>query len=99
MFRVGDAEVTALETVMDRCQQDLQPLQSLVLPGGGRTSALLHVARTVCRRAERAMVALRAGDETAVEPALIIYVNRLSDLLFVMARLANFRDDTPEIEW
>ena len=75
------------------------PLRRFDLAGGSDAGATLHLARTVCRRAERAMVALRAADETAVEPALIIYVNRLSDLLFVMARVANFRDDTSEIEW
>jgi cob(I)alamin adenosyltransferase len=77
----------------------LPPLRRFILAGGSNAGATLHLARTVCRRAERAMVALRAADETAVEPALIIYVNRLSDLLFVMARVANFRDDTSEIEW
>ena len=77
----------------------LPPLRRFILAGGSNAGASLHVARTVCRRAERAMVALRAAEESAVEPALIIYVNRLSDLLFVMARVANIRDDTPEIEW
>ena len=77
----------------------LPPLRRFILAGGSNAGATLHVARTVCRRAERSMVALRAADESAVETALLIYVNRLSDLLFVMARVANFRDDTPEIEW
>jgi cob(I)alamin adenosyltransferase len=58
MFRVGEAEVTELEQLMDRCQQDLAPLQSFVLPGGGRIQGFLHQARTVCRRAEREVLAL-----------------------------------------
>jgi cob(I)alamin adenosyltransferase len=77
----------------------LPPLRRFVLAGGGTAGATLHLARTVCRRAERAMVALRASDEATVDAAILIYVNRLSDLLFVMARVANFRDDMPEIEW
>src|SRR5213078_1678109 len=63
MFRVGAAEVTALETLMDRCQKDLAPLKSFVLPGGGRVSAFLHVARTVCRRAERDVLRLMRHED------------------------------------
>ena len=69
MFRVGDAEVTALETMIDRCQQDLAPLQSFILPGGGATSALLHVARTVCRRAERDVLRLMRVETIGDGPA------------------------------
>ena len=84
MFRVGDAEVAALEAQMDRCQRDLTPLQSFVLPGGGHTSGLLHVARTVCRRAERDVLRLMRVDECGAGP--LRYLNRLSDLLFVLSR-------------
>jgi cob(I)alamin adenosyltransferase len=96
---IGPADIVRLERWIDMLESLLPPLRRFILAGGSQSGARLHVARTVCRRAERSMVALRAGDESAVEPALIIYVNRLSDLLFVMARVANFRDDTPEIEW
>lgn len=96
---IGSTDVVRLERWIDMLESMLPPLRRFILAGGSNAGATLHVARTVCRRAERAMVALRADDESAVEPALIIYVNRLSDLLFVMARVANFRDDTPEIEW
>jgi len=96
---IGPADIVRLERWIDMLDSLLPPLRRFILAGGSNAGATLHVARTVCRRAERAMVALRAGEEAAVEPALIIYVNRLSDLLFVMARVANFRDDTSEIEW
>jgi cob(I)alamin adenosyltransferase len=84
MFRVGPPEVEALEALMDRCQGDLDPLQSFILPGGGRVSALLHVARTVCRRAERLTIAL--SREEPVGELVVAYLNRLSDLLFVASR-------------
>jgi cob(I)alamin adenosyltransferase len=97
MFRVGDAEVTALETVMDRCQHDLAPLQSFVLPGGGRTSALLHVARTVCRRAERDVLRLMRVDDVGAGP--LRYLNRLSDLLFVLSRWIGRQQGEREFLW
>ena len=84
MFRIGDAEVKELEALMDRCQKDLEPLRSFILPGGGRISGFLHQCRTVCRRAEREILAL-----SRVEPigeAVLPYVNRLSDLFFVLSR-------------
>ena len=84
MFRVGQAEVTALERLIDECQRDLQPLKSFVLPGGGRVSGFLHHARTVCRRAEREILALSRAEPTGPWP--LAYVNRLSDLLFVLSR-------------
>ena len=97
MFRVGDAEVTALETVMDRCQQDLAPLQSFILPGGGRTSALLHVARTVCRRAERDVLRLMRVESMGTGP--LRYLNRLSDLLFVLSRWVGHHRKEREFLW
>jgi cob(I)alamin adenosyltransferase len=84
MFRVGPAQVTALEKLMDRCQKDLAPLKSFVLPGGGRINAFLHQARTVCRRAEREILALSRAEPIGEWP--LRYVNRLSDLLFVLSR-------------
>jgi cob(I)alamin adenosyltransferase len=84
MFRVGAAEVKALETILDRCQKDLKPLKSFVLPGGGRVSAFLHVARTVCRRAERDVLRLMRREDVGEWP--LAYLNRLSDLLFVLSR-------------
>jgi cob(I)alamin adenosyltransferase len=84
MFQIGAAEVKALEAQMDRCQKDLQPLKSFILPGGGRTSALLHVARTVCRRAERDVLRLMRVEDVGEWP--LAYLNRLSDLLFVLSR-------------
>jgi cob(I)alamin adenosyltransferase len=84
MFQIGAAEVKALEAQMDRCQTDLQPLKSFILPGGGRTSALLHVARTVCRRAERDVLRLMRVEDVGEWP--LAYLNRLSDLLFVLSR-------------
>jgi cob(I)alamin adenosyltransferase len=90
-LRITQAQVDALEHDIDRLNQQLQPLESFVLPGGSELAAWLHVARTVCRRAERAMVLL-AAQEPLTSP-VIPYVNRLSDLLFVMARWANGRGE------
>jgi cob(I)alamin adenosyltransferase len=84
MFRVGEAEVTALERLMDHCQQELEPLKSFTLPGGGRIGAFLHQARTVCRRAEREVLALSRLEPIGEWP--LRYVNRLSDLFFVLGR-------------
>jgi cob(I)alamin adenosyltransferase len=96
---IAPADVVRLERWIDMLDSMLPPLRRFILAGGSNAGATLHLARTVCRRAERAMVALRSSEESAVDAAILIYVNRLSDLLFVMARVANFRDDTPEIEW
>ena len=84
MFRVSEAEVTALERLIDQCQKDLGPLKSIVLPGGGRVGGFLHQARTVCRRAERCVLALSRVESIGQGP--LRYVNRLSDLLFVLSR-------------
>ncbi|MBI3029734.1 MAG: cob(I)yrinic acid a,c-diamide adenosyltransferase [Candidatus Rokubacteria bacterium] len=84
MFRVGEAEVKELEALMDRCQKDLAPLKSFVLPGGGRISGFLHQCRTVCRRAERELLALSRVEPIGEAP--LRYVNRLSDVFFVLSR-------------
>ena len=99
--RVTKAAVTArqielLEATIDRLETELAPLRRFILPGGSPAGSLLHLARTVCRRAERRVVGLGAD---AVEPGVIIYLNRLSDLLFVMARAVNHRAGIPETEW
>ena len=93
---VAVEDVTRLEGWIDAADAELPALRRFILPGGCAAGAALHVARTVCRRAERAMVDL--GDE-AFEIELLHYVNRLSDLLFTLARLANHRAGVPEIEW
>src|SRR5438093_5949657 len=84
MHRVGEAEVKALEALMDECQKDLAPLKSFVLPGGGRVGGFLHQARTVCRRTERRILTLSRAEPVGEWP--LKYVNRLSDLLFVLSR-------------
>ena len=84
MFRVGPEQVTALERLMDECQTELSPLKSFVLPGGGRVGGFLHQARTVCRRAERRVLELSRVETIGEWP--LKYVNRLSDLLFVLSR-------------
>jgi cob(I)alamin adenosyltransferase len=87
-LRVTPAQVAWLEQVIDRLNGALEPLNSFILPAGSETAARLHVARTVCRRAERKVSALIAAP-ARVNPEALKYLNRLSDLLFVMARTAN----------
>ena len=99
--RVTKAVVTAeqverLEQLIDTLEGELPPLRRFILPGGALPGALLHLARTVCRRAERRVVGLGPGSS---DPVVTIYLNRLSDLLFVMARAANRRAEAAEIEW
>jgi len=96
---IADADITRLERWIDMLESLLPPLRRFILAGGSQGGAALHVSRTMCRRAERAMVALRVSAPDAFEDALLVYMNRLSDLLFVMARVANHRADSPEIEW
>src|SRR4051794_8986108 len=86
---VTDAQVAWVEQEIDRLNADLAPLRSFVLPGGTPAAAYLHLARTVCRRAERIMVALAANPEEPVSAAAIQYMNRLSDFLFVASRHLN----------
>src|SRR5262249_9377153 len=96
---IGADAVARLERWIDMLDSMLPPLRRFILAGGSEGGAALHVARTVCRRAERAIVGVQEHNETPLEPELLVYMNRLSDLLFVMARLVNLRADTPEIEW
>ena len=89
--------VALLEESIDRFETELPPLRQFILAGGGPAGALLHVARTVCRRAERRVVALT--DDPGVNPHVVEYLNRLSDFLFVLARLVNQREGQQEIPW
>jgi cob(I)alamin adenosyltransferase len=88
--------IARLEETIDRFEAELPPLRRFILPGGSPGGAFLHLARTVCRRAERRVVGL---GRDAIDDVVIIYLNRLSDLLFVAARVANHRAGVPEIEW
>ena len=97
MYRVGDDEVKRLEKLMDRCQKDLEPLKSFILPGGGRIGAYLHQCRTVSRRAERDILRLSRSED--VNPTLLKYMNRLSDLFFVLARWISKQRGEPEYLW
>ena len=92
------ADIIRLEAVMDAAEEELTPLKTFILPGGNRLAASLHLARSICRRAERRAVQLkRVDDALADEP--LIFLNRLSDCLFVMARLACHRSGDPEVLW
>lgn len=95
--RIDDARIAELEHAIDACEQELEPLRSFILPGGTPKSAALHVARTVCRRAERRVVHL--SHDTELPALVVIYLNRLSDLLFMLARVANARAGAGEVTW
>lgn len=92
-----DADVASLEAAMDAADTALPPLRAFVLPGGSRAAAAFHAARTVCRRAERRVVALHR--EQPLGDATLRYLNRLSDLLFVLARVENVRAGSGDVEW
>ena len=95
--RISDARIAQLEQAIDDGEHELEPLKSFILPGGTPKAAALHVARTVCRRAERAVIRLQ--HDTALPQIVIVYLNRLSDLLFVLARVANRRAGAGEVTW
>lgn len=95
--RVTDDDVAKLERWIDAMDEELQPLTRFILPGGTPASAQLHVARTVCRRAERRVLSLSRDAEVA--PTVMRYLNRLSDCLFTMARMVNARAGVAEPEW
>jgi cob(I)alamin adenosyltransferase len=95
--RIDDARSGDLERAIDDADAELEPLRSFILPGGSPKAAALHVARTVCRRAERQVVRLQ--HEVELPPLAVIYLNRLSDLLFTLARLANRRAGAGEVTW
>jgi cob(I)alamin adenosyltransferase len=96
-IQIPHERITALEDAIDRFETELPPLRQFILAGGGSGGALLHVARTVCRRAERRVVSL--SEKVEVNPVVIEYLNRLSDFLFVMARVVNHREGKEEILW
>ena len=87
----------AFERVMDEAEEVLPPLRAFILPGGTPKAAALHLARTVCRRAERSAVGLAATEPVPGE--ILVYLNRLSDLLFTLARLVNHRAGSPDLTW
>ncbi|HVX41784.1 MAG TPA: cob(I)yrinic acid a,c-diamide adenosyltransferase [Gemmatimonadaceae bacterium] len=95
--RIDESRITELEHAIDDGDAELEPLRSFIVPGGTPKAAALHVARTVCRRAERSVVAL--ASETEIPALAVIYLNRLSDLLFTLARVANHRGGAGEVTW
>lgn len=97
MPQVAAQDVLRLESLMDRCQSELEPLKEFILPGGGKVSAFLHQARTICRRAERVCVALSKSEP--VDSTIIKFVNRLSDTLFVLGRWVAKTQGEPEFLW
>ena len=96
---VGAERVAALEVAIDHYDSLLQPLQQFILPIGTPAAATLHFARTVCRRAERRVVALAKSANPPLDPDLAVYLNRLSDLLFVLARTVNRLAGEPDVSW
>ena len=96
---VGSGHVAALEAAIDRFEAPLAPLRQFILPGGTREAAALHLARTICRRAERRIVTLSHRPGTAISPQLIVYANRLGDLLFVLARAVNAAAGQADVPW
>jgi cob(I)alamin adenosyltransferase len=95
--RTSQKMASALEPIIDRFESELKPITFFILPGGSVESSLLHHSRGVARRTETAVVLLSKSE--LINPAIMVYLNRLSDLLFVMARLANKRLDIPDIAW
>jgi cob(I)alamin adenosyltransferase len=95
--RISDARIAQLEQAIDDGEAELEPLKAFIMPGGTPKAAALHVARTVCRRAERAVISLQKDAE--IPQIVIIYLNRLSDLLFVLARVATRRAGAGEVTW
>jgi cob(I)alamin adenosyltransferase len=96
-FQIPRERVEALEKAIDMFETELPPLRQFILAGGGQGGAFLHVARTVCRRAERRVVSL--SEKVDVNPIVVEYLNRLSDFLFVIARVVNHREGKQEILW
>lgn len=95
--RITSDKVVTLERTIDKFQEELQPLTAFIIPGGGQVGSILHFARTVTRRAERSIVTLSRTDK--INDQMIPYINRLSDLLFVIAHVANQRNSKAEVKW
>ena len=96
---VGDRQIAALEAAIDQLEETLPRLKNFILPGGSPGAALLHVARSICRRAERRVVTLASQPDASMSPQIIRYLNRLGDYLFVAARAAGQHASIPEIPW
>jgi cob(I)alamin adenosyltransferase len=94
---IGPAQVAELEQAIDQNELPLEPLQEFILPGGVRGAGCLHLARTICRRAERRLVTLAAAEPVSAH--LVEYLNRLGDLLFVLARVVNLRSGLADVRW
>jgi cob(I)alamin adenosyltransferase len=99
MRLIGTAQIEALEAAIDRNESFLAPLAQFVLPGGTKVASQLHAARCVCRRAERRVVSLATSEPQKSFQTIVIYLNRLSDLLFVLARIANAVAGIPDVPW
>jgi cob(I)alamin adenosyltransferase len=95
--QIDDTRIASLEQEIDACDRELEPLRAFIVPGGTPKAAALHVARTVCRRAERRVIHLQK--EVEIPQIVIVYLNRLSDLLFTLARVANTRAGAGEVTW
>ena len=95
--RIDEKRIRELEKAIDEADLELEPLKAFIIPGGSQKAATLHVCRTVCRRAERAVVAMQ--DDEAIPELAIVYLNRLSDLLFTLARLASRKAGVAEETW
>jgi cob(I)alamin adenosyltransferase len=96
---VGSTQIAALEKAIDRFEEQLEPLKQFILPGGTSVAAHLHLARTVCRRAERRVVTLSRASSEPVAIETVVYLNRLSDLLFVLARAVNHQARVDDVPW
>jgi len=95
--QIDDGRISELEHAIDDCDSELEPLRAFIVPGGTSKAAALHVARTVCRRAERRVIRLQR--EVEIPQIVVVYLNRLSDLLFSLARVANTRAGAGEVTW
>lgn len=95
--QIDDGRIRELEQAIDTCDKELEPLRAFIVPGGTPKAAALHVARTVCRRAERRVIHLQ--NEVEIPQIVVVYLNRLSDLLFTLARVANTRAGAGEVTW
>ncbi len=95
--RVSEELTIELEKLVDNVDEKIPELRNFILPGGNKAASLLHFARTICRRAERRVIAL--SEKENINDAIVVYLNRLSDLLFVMARYENYLSGTKEIDW
>jgi cob(I)alamin adenosyltransferase len=94
---IPDQNIKDLENKIDKIESELDPLKNFILPGGSRVAALCHLARTICRRAERALISLNKVE--TINPHLVVYMNRLSDYLFVLARLLNKEQNIEDLQW